>query len=148
MRRFPLPLLILLPALLLAGCDLFGPEPVPLPPPKPAVVKDDPPKPLVAGVADLPLLAEPEATADRLGSLAQNEELLRFKTFQGFAYVEVRDTGAKGWVDNSLLMEQAAGPKPLPSGEDIPPEDGPSGSLPGPGPGPATDQEGPISETF
>lgn len=139
--------LLLLAALafLLAGCPLMEPEPEPLPPPLPAVVADNPPAPLFAGVADLPLLADPDTSAVRLGSLALNEELLRYKTFQGFAYVEVRDSGAKGWVDNSLLLPQPIIPKAQPQGEDIPPEDGPSGALPS---GSSSSGQGPISETF
>ena len=146
MRRFRRIAPALLPAslvLLLTGCQLFGTAPEPLPPPAPAVLVDDPPKTLFAGVSDLPLLAGPEATADKLASLAMNEELIRYKTFQDFAYVEVRDTGTTGWVDNGLLLERTAAPKPLPAGEDIPPEDPFDGALPGPEPG-----QGPISETF
>lgn len=132
-------LAVLCLALLLAGCSLFEVEPEPVPEPQPAVVVDDPPKAMFAGVSDLPLLSGPEASSGKLASLALNEELIRFKTFRGFAYVEVRDSGATGWVDNGLLKERAVAPKPLPAGEDIPPEEPPDGALPG---------QGPISETF
>ena len=139
------PLLLAALAFLLAGCPFMEPEPEPLPPPLPAVVEDNPPTPLFAGEADLPLLADPEASAARVGSLALNEELLRYRTFQGYAYVVVRDSGAEGWVDNSLLIPQPTIPKVLPQGEDIPPENSPSGALPS---GRPPEDQGPISETF
>jgi hypothetical protein len=76
-----------------------------------------------AGVASLPVLAEPKGSAAVRGHLALNHKDFRTKLQSGYARVRAAKGGREGWVLNSRLLwklpaSEAAKGAPVPAGGD------------------------------
>ena len=71
-----------------------------------------------AGVADLPVFAEPSAGSKVVGHLPLYEKITRTRLDRGYAYVTVERGGLEGWVDNAQLIWRRPAP-----GAGAPPEE-------------------------
>ena len=77
-----------------------------------------------AGVARLPVLAEPKGSAAVRGHLALHQKVIRTKIQGGYARVRAAKGGLEGWVLNSRLLWKlpatgAARGTPVPAGGEV-----------------------------
>jgi hypothetical protein len=70
------------------------------------------PRAYYAASARVPVLADPDASAKRVGELALHEGVLRYQVEGGYAWVSSQKGDTKGWVSERALIERLPAPAP------------------------------------